>query len=216
MDPNGLSDPYCKAKLIPDPESATKKKTKIIHKTLNPTWNEELELDLRKASDKDKRLLVEIWDWDMTSKNDFMGAFSFGVSELIKSNADGWFKLLSAEEAEYYNVPILDQDEISNGNHSEILQELNNEMEKKKEADCLSKQMSFASLENEKIFCPDDFAYLHVLGRGSFGKVMLAQLKSTEEVLAIKILKKDVIVQDDDIDCTMTERHVLSLPDKVI
>ena len=54
-----------------------------------------------------------------------------------------------------------------------------------------------------------DFDMLKVLGKGTFGKVVLCRDKETQSLYAMKILKKDVIVAKDEITHTMTENRVL-------
>ncbi|TMS10893.1 Glutamate receptor ionotropic, NMDA 2D [Larimichthys crocea] len=150
MDPNGLSDPYVKLKLIPDPKSHSKQKTKTIRSTLNPVWNESFTFSVR-GHQWDRRLSVEVWDWDRTSRNDFMGALSFGVSEIFRRPISGWFKLLAQDEGEYYNIPVPDPD----------LQ------------------------------------------------VLLAEERGSERLFAVKVLKKDVLFQDEDTESALVERRVL-------
>uniref|UniRef100_A0A7N8YN80 Protein kinase C n=1 Tax=Mastacembelus armatus TaxID=205130 RepID=A0A7N8YN80_9TELE len=158
MDPNGLSDPYVKLKLIPDPKSHSKQKTKTIRSTLNPVWNESFTL----------RLSVEVWDWDRTSRNDFMGALSFGVSEIFRRPISGWFKLLAQDEGEYYNIPVPD---------------------------------------------PDLQLFHHHIGL-HLHTVLLAEERGSERLFAVKVLKKDVLFQDEDTESALVERRVLALPSR--
>ncbi|GAA6220567.1 protein kinase C gamma type-like isoform X2 [Lates japonicus] len=218
MDPNGLSDPYVKLKLIPDPKSHSKQKTKTIRSTLNPVWNESFTFSVR-GHQWDRRLSVEVWDWDRTSRNDFMGALSFGVSEIFRRPISGWFKLLAQDEGEYYNIPVPDPD----------LQEPQPDATTPSLPQAIPAQLSepfpAARSPTPVPSCPPvhtpgpskvkvgihDFNFLMVLGKGSFGKVLLAEERGSERLFAVKVLKKDVLFQDEDTESALVERRVLAL-----
>lgn len=57
----------------------------------------------------------------------------------------------------------------------------------------------------------DDFELLRVIGRGSYAKVLMVELKETKRVYAMKVIKKELISEDEDIDWIQTEKHVFEM-----
>ena len=128
-------------------------------------------------------MFIEIWDWDRTSRNDFMGALrfqniapfylfsqhfaSFGVSELRKAEgARGWFKLLTQGEGEYYNVPVIAEEENVKA-HIRKLKKTTEIQPKISRQDPLVPH----NMKGKDVITAQDFNFLMLLGRGSFGKV---------------------------------------------
>uniref|UniRef100_A0A3Q2CET9 RAS protein activator like 1 n=1 Tax=Cyprinodon variegatus TaxID=28743 RepID=A0A3Q2CET9_CYPVA len=90
-DISGTSDPF--GRVIFNNHSA---ETSIIKKTRFPHWGEtlELELDAEELSEEGT-VTVEVWDWDMVGKNDFLGKVEIPFACLHKTPLlEGWFRLL--------------------------------------------------------------------------------------------------------------------------
>jgi len=58
--------------------------------------------------------------------------------------------------------------------------------------------------------CLDDYTLLKVLGKGSFGKVLLVRKKSNHKLYAMKVLRKEQVVMRRQVVHTKTERLILS------
>jgi classical protein kinase C len=139
-----------------------------------------------------------------------MGSMSFGISEIIKMPCDGWFKFLTVDEGEFYNVPVpAEGEDLTNK-----LKKMRKTSESDEKVSKTEDPMIPHNMKGQDLIRSTDFNFLMVLGKGSFGKVMLAERKGTDELYAIKILKKDIIIQDDDVECTMIEKRVLAMAQK--
>uniref|UniRef100_UPI003BEED6B3 rasGAP-activating-like protein 1 isoform 2 n=1 Tax=Rattus norvegicus TaxID=10116 RepID=UPI003BEED6B3 len=92
-DISGTSDPF--ARVFWGSRSL---ETSTIKKTRFPHWDEVLEL--REAPGTTSPLRVELWDWDMVGKNDFLGMVEFTPQTLQQKPPNGWFRLLPFPRAE--------------------------------------------------------------------------------------------------------------------
>uniref|UniRef100_A0A671Z3K9 Serine/threonine-protein kinase Sgk1 n=1 Tax=Sparus aurata TaxID=8175 RepID=A0A671Z3K9_SPAAU len=65
------------------------------------------------------------------------------------------------------------------------------------------------SLAEETQIKPCDFDYLKIIGKGSFGKVLLARHKESTKYYAVKVLQKKIIMKKKEHKHIMAERSVL-------
>ncbi|XP_045500170.1 atypical protein kinase C isoform X5 [Colias croceus] len=61
---------------------------------------------------------------------------------------------------------------------------------------------------SQRQYSLEDFELIRVIGRGSYAKVLMVELKRTKRVYAMKVIKKALVTDDEDIDWVQTEKHV--------
>ncbi|DBA03148.1 TPA: hypothetical protein N0F65_003868 [Lagenidium giganteum] len=72
-----------------------------------------------------------------------------------------------------------------------------------------SRSSSF-SLTRGEIVNMSDFEILKMLGKGSFGKVYMVRKVGSDDILAMKVLRKSELVKRNQVHHTMTERRIMS------
>ncbi len=105
--------------------------------------------------------------------------------------------------------------ENDNDTHNKKMNSLNlenntknsNQKENKKESE--ESGTIFSKDKDIKKVTLNDFKMIKVIGRGTFGKVCLAQYKKTKKYYAMKILKKNVILEHDQIKNILLEKKIL-------
>jgi len=65
-----------------------------------------------------------------------------------------------------------------------------------------------ATKDKSNMVSLSDFDMIKVIGRGSYAKVLMVELKSTRRIYAMKVIKKELVTDDEDIDWVQTEKHV--------
>ncbi|XP_044285880.1 ras GTPase-activating protein 4B isoform X5 [Varanus komodoensis] len=87
-DRNGASDPFVRVRY-----NGKTHETSVIKKSCYPRWNETFEFELDESA-TEKLCVVEVWDWDLVSRNDFLGKVVFNVQGLeTVQREEGWFLL---------------------------------------------------------------------------------------------------------------------------
>lgn len=74
---------------------------------------------------------------------------------------------------------------------------------------------SAATLPVSSAMSLNDFRLISVLGRGHFGKVILAQYKNRNEYYAIKALKKGDIIVRDEVESLLSEKRIFEVANAI-
>lgn len=114
--------------------------------------------------------------------------------------------LSSAYEIEKYFACHSDKHQTKNISNDETQQ---NNVKNHPETKLIRTNTFFSSHKIIKKVSLEEFKIIKVIGRGSFGKVCLVEYLPTNELYAMKSLKKDVLIEQGQIENTIIEKKIL-------
>lgn len=95
-----LRNPYCKLYLLPDRSEKTKRRTKTIANTNDPTWNQTFVYVAGKESHFRQRLLeITVWDYDRMGASEFLGEVIIDLSRANFKDDPLWYTLRQHDES---------------------------------------------------------------------------------------------------------------------
>eukprot|EP00730_Choanoeca_flexa_P019310 TRINITY_DN9427_c0_g1_i1.p1 TRINITY_DN9427_c0_g1~~TRINITY_DN9427_c0_g1_i1.p1 ORF type:complete len:715 (+),score=256.70 TRINITY_DN9427_c0_g1_i1:73-2217(+) len=239
VDKNDESNPYlvvtCTA-----PVSDQQQTTEPIPQNRRPKFKSKFSWTLPSSLNKDQaRVRIQVRHHGKgRHKQAFMGGMAFAIAEIEDEDTptEGWFRLLDEKKAENQNVPF--RVKRKNEMTAEQMEIYGVITDFKPSASVPTASASEPNEDSDMYLQPvkgggvdDDgdlpelpvapkkstikvdashYDYHKVLGRGAFGKVLLAEEKATKTMVAVKVLSKDAVIDDDDVESTISERQILA------
>lgn len=70
-------------------------------------------------------------------------------------------------------------------------------------------QLKYIELKSKKGLSVQDFEFLKMIGKGTFGRVFQVRKKDTKRIYAMKVLSKKEVIDKKEVEHTIGERNIL-------
>ncbi|XP_063372517.1 multiple C2 and transmembrane domain-containing protein-like isoform X1 [Cydia amplana] len=131
------SDPYCKFRL-----GNEKYKSKVVWKSLHPSWLEQFDLHL--YDDQEQILEVTVWDKDKQTKDDFLGRCSIDLSRLEREKTHSMWQDLEDGNGQIFLLLT-----ISGTTQSETITDLTSYKENPRDIEIIEKRYTWYYLNEQ-------------------------------------------------------------------
>ena len=167
-------------------------------------------------------LILDEPDYIFTSKN--RNLLIIQLSKLYEANTKNVLKICEVDQKNIKQYLTQKKEEKQNKSNTKMDEkflidtkkfiEKNEKInEKELENDKIEKKRKvgtiFSNHKTIKNVGVDDFKLIKVIGRGSYGKVVLVQFKQTNDLYAMKSLKKNVLLDEDQVESALLEKRIL-------